>query len=241
MSNLYVVRHVESLGNLVMGLEREGKEITELKIKARSYLDVELPITDYGRQQGELTRLRLEQSDSPIDLSSIDLIVCTSSVRTKQTKELLLGDREIPVIFDDSFYERGFGKFYIWSNEDIFNFSEETYKAWNKDLFGFSDYGVESLAAVRERVIPGLEKLLQENPGKNIMIISHKVPFQIINAYANKVEGAYPKGPEGRKAYFDFQWDNPVPNMGICRYQIAKKKVIGEPMVSLDSQIMTFY
>jgi broad specificity phosphatase PhoE len=134
----------------------------------------------------------------------------------------------IDVFYDDRFYERNFGNFYIQSDQDIKAFGKDVFESWEKDLFGYSGYGVESLRAVRNRVIPALKELMEQNPDKNILLMTHKVPFQFINAYAHNILGASPDDEseitlanKDFKAYFEFQRENQIPNLGLMQYDFS--------------------
>lgn len=239
MSYLSVSRHCESLANLVMKLDEGQKDAEELKNYARSVDDEDIWLTFDGIIQGMQTRYALNLPSSPINLDTIDMVVCTTSQRSIESANLLFNGRDIPVVFDNSFYERDFGDFYICTDNDIKLMDAQNktrvFEEWAADLFGYVPSGGESLAMVRDRVIPGLQKLLHDNPGKNIWLMTHKVPFQMINAYAHNIEGTLPFGINGKDQYFRFQKQNPIANLAIQKYQVDGSNI------NTDGQMRTFY
>ena len=85
---IYVTRHGQTNWNL------------EKKVMGRC----DEPLNDKGKSQA------LETKNKLLDVG-IDLIICSPLLRTKQTAEIINGNRNIPVIYDDRIIERDFGEF----------------------------------------------------------------------------------------------------------------------------------
>lgn len=148
---LYIIRH--------------GRTDWNDRHKLQGRTDV--PLNDEGCRMAE------EAREAYWDVH-FDICFCSPLVRAKETAEILLRDRDVPVLYDDRLMELGFGSYEGLENSfdipdcpiNVLFFTPEQY---------VSPPGAESLddlfartgAFLRERVDPLLEE------GKDVLIVGH--------------------------------------------------------------------
>jgi len=138
MVKLYVVRH--------------GKTDWNNKNLAQGRVDI--PLNDEGRKEAEKVLKN-------IDLDKIDICFCSPMKRTKETVEIIVGDKK-EIIYDDLLVERSFGEFEGTVIDD-----ETVFKQWDYKL-NYKEKNVESLEECLERGKQFLEKIKKEYSDKTI-------------------------------------------------------------------------
>jgi probable phosphoglycerate mutase len=148
---LYIMRHGKTDWNLLHKLQ--GK--------------TDIPLNDMGRQMARDARERYKD---------IHFDVCFSSplLRARETAELVLEGRDVPVIIDDRLAEMGFGIYE--GTEEVFEkpecpvrvlfFNPEKYEAVG---------GAESLESLIKRTSEFLDEVAMPlvNEGKDVLILGH--------------------------------------------------------------------
>ena len=149
---LYIIRH--------------GKTDWNDQHKLQGQTDV--PLNDEGRRMAETARK--EYRDVPFDIC-----FCSPLIRAKETAEILLKNRDVPILTDDRLMEMSFGRFEGQENSfqipgspinELF-FSPATYIAQPDGGEDLDDLFARTGAFLRERVDP----LLKDN--KNVLIVGH--------------------------------------------------------------------
>ncbi|MCF0117320.1 MAG: histidine phosphatase family protein [Bacilli bacterium] len=145
---------------------RHGKTDWNNKYKLQGRTDV--PLNNEGINSGKLAH------DEYIDVP-FDICFCSPLARAKQTAELLLEGRNIPIIYDDRLVEMSFGiyegqeRIFEQENNDIINLFKKPEK------YVIPVENGESFTDLFERVSSFLndsvEPLLKE--GKNVLIVGH--------------------------------------------------------------------
>lgn len=88
-------------------------------------------------------------------------------LRTKQTAEIINGNRNIPVIYDDRIIERDFGEF---EGMQVDNFDFHGY--WN--YYKNEQYQkAENIQVFFKRVYSFLEDVVKNYSDKNVLIVAH--------------------------------------------------------------------
>lgn len=151
MNKLYIVRHGQT--------EWNAKGI----IQGNS--DIEL---------NELGKRQAYELASKLDLSDIDICICSPLKRARQTADILVNNK-IDIIYDESIVERGFGNYEGKSIEADF-----IYKQWNYELNDSSE-GMESVKDSLLRAKKFLYKVKKEYPNKNILIVSHACFIKVLH------------------------------------------------------------
>lgn len=121
-------------------------------------------LTEQGRREAAAAGALI--ADAPLDR-----IVCSGLPRTRQTAELVAGNRTLPIEEDPSFLEIRAGRLVDVPVEE----REQAY------LYGFDNAGAEdarfargdSFREVRDRVVAGLERLLLEPGWTQMLLVAH--------------------------------------------------------------------
>ena len=143
MNKLYVVRH--------------GKTDWNVKGLLQGSIDTEL------NEDGILQAKELAKN---IDLSKIDICVCSPLKRAKQTANILVEDK-VKIIYDNLLVERNFGDY---EGKQV-NFDLVT-SLWDYKQNN-SSHNIESVHEILLRAKQFLTKIKKEYPNKTILIVSH--------------------------------------------------------------------
>lgn len=103
---------------------------------------------------------------SKIDLSKIDICLCSPLKRTKQTSDILVGNK-IKILYDDLIIERSFGD-YEGKEIDFDLIASQ----WDYKL-NDSSHNIESIQECLLRANKFLNKIKEKYSNKTILIISH--------------------------------------------------------------------
>ena len=160
-------------------------------------------VTRHGETEWNVAKRKKEQKNSALTENGIvqakqlgnrmkDLpihaIYSSPSERTLHTAELIKGERDIPIIADEHFYEINMG---IWEGQTIADiekqFPEEVHLFWNEPHLFQSTSG-ENFEAVYERVIEGMQLLLEKHKGQNILIVSHAAAAKLLVGHFAGIE-----------------------------------------------------
>ncbi len=176
---LYIMRHGKTEWNAIHKLQGQ----------------TDIPLNDEGRQMAS------EAADMYKD-THFDLCYCSPLIRAKETAELFLAGRDIPIIYDDRLKEMNFGVY-----EGIENSFDIPDCPVNVLFFKPEDYkGVEEGETVEELfertgdLLFG-EILPQVEEGKDILIVGHGAMNSSIICQLRGLD----------KSHF---WDEPIEN---CR------------------------
>lgn len=144
---------------------RHGKTDWNERHKLQGRTDI--PLNEEGRRMAESAGK--EYGDIPFDIC-----YCSPLIRAKETAEIVLSGRDIPIVIDDRLKEMSFGVFEGTENSfqipdcpiNVLFHNPEKYKAVEKGE------SLENLYArtgefIREIIEPGLEQ------GKDILIVGH--------------------------------------------------------------------
>ena len=113
-----------------------------------------------------------------------DAIYSSPLGRAMETATHIKGDRDIEIIQLDDLKEMGFG---IWEGmphlEVQETYTEEQHNFWNQPHL-YQPIDGETYEALIERVKKGLEKVIADNAGENVLVVAHggviKAIFTII-------------------------------------------------------------
>jgi broad specificity phosphatase PhoE len=144
------------------------KNILRIKSSAKD----KHPLTEKGKAQAKDAAFKLSKDDS------FDFIISSPVLRARQTAEIISEQLHVPVVFDDLISEYDYGKWNDLTEEEMLERHEDylEYKKYEKgtqEHFDFKLGGTESRGDVVKRVSKFLEKIKEEYPGKNLIIVSH--------------------------------------------------------------------
>lgn len=150
---LYLVRHGETDWNKVRRLQGQ----------------VDIPLNEFGRHLAVQTGK---------GLSGIPFDICISSPlsRAKETGELILAGKDVPIVTDERIIEMAFGE---WEggccSKEGWNLPEEFHYFFDAPEKYKAPEGGEDFAAIKKRTGEFLEELYQREDlkGKRILITTH--------------------------------------------------------------------
>lgn len=144
---------------------RHGRTDWNAARKLQGHTDV--PLNEEGRQMARKAAQRYRDI-------SIDICYCSPLVRAKETAEIVLSGRNIPILYDDRLIEMGFGEY---EGVELDTLSED---APANVLFHHPEQyvpgvGCESFQELYERTGSFLEQVVapQLKAGKDILIVGH--------------------------------------------------------------------
>lgn len=148
----------------------------------------------YGWTDCDINETGMEQATSLkkfFDKTEYDKIYSSDLLRARHTAEIIALDKKIDVEENSCFRELFFGD---WEDKEG-AYIRENYKMeldrWRTDWKSSSLPGGEFFQDFYKRVTEGLAKIISENKGKTVMIVSHGGPMSVMLSY---LSGAGPDG-----------------------------------------------
>lgn len=157
MTDIYFVRHAESFGNLTR----------------RAYGWYDGIITPKGYAQIEKLRERFENIH-------IDAVYSSDLFRTCETAKAIYEHKGIALKKEPAFREISLG---AWEDRpwgELLPKYEEAYEAWVKNPLEFYVDGSEKYEEVYKRAKTALDKVVGENDGKAVAIVSHGATIRML-------------------------------------------------------------
>ena len=159
----------------IIYLTRHGE--TEWNIEKRLQGRGDSPLTKYGIQRAKELRDRIKNID-------IDVIYSSPIKRALNTANILRGNKNIDIVTDDSLMEMCFGD-YEGKKIDIV---QEENPSWDINLIMQGNVEIcapngENLKEVRERISKLMNKIIAENMGKSILIVTHGITLKALMYY----------------------------------------------------------
>lgn len=174
-----------------MGIDN-ATSFTLTVFSAKDFKKMRFHVVRHGQTDWNVQRRIQGQLDSELDEQGVaqaidrgkdfvtmplEAVYSSSSVRTRQTTENLLGSRVDPVIYLDEFREVCWG---IWQGEmwsDIEAAHPEMVEAYHKALPHFQVDGAETPKQTQSRGVAALEALISKHQDAaedaNILVVSH--------------------------------------------------------------------
>lgn len=141
--NIYLIRHGETDYNL------------QHKIQGRT----DTVLNENGIKQAKIAKVEFDKLD-------IDVIICSTLTRAKQTADILNEDKQIKTLYSDLLVERNFGIL-----EGTFKNEDEFKKIMKDDSILIE--GIETLPMLYARAKKIIDKVIKEYNNQNICIITH--------------------------------------------------------------------
>ena len=159
----------------IIYLTRHGE--TEWNIEKRLQGRGDSPLTKDGIQRAKELRDRIKNID-------IDVIYSSPIKRALNTANILRGNKNIDIVTDDSLMEMCFGD-YEGKKIDIV---QEENPSWDIKLIMQGNVEIcapngENLKEVRERISKLMNKIIAENIGKSILIVTHGITLKALMYY----------------------------------------------------------
>ena len=165
-TTIYLTRHGQTEWNLERRLQGRGNS----------------PLTKAGVERAKELRDRIKDM-------AIDYIYSSPIERALDTAKIIKGKKDIEVITDEGLMEMCFGDYEGRKTDEVMLENP----CWNIDLIMHGDINLcapngENLASVRARVAQTMERIIKENKGKSILIVTHGITLKAIMYYFNDQE-----------------------------------------------------
>jgi broad specificity phosphatase PhoE/ribonuclease HI len=135
-------------------------------------------LSDEGREQIRTTADWL----APM-AEQVDAVVSSPVRRTMESAEILAEVLGKPVEVEPGFAEMEFGTWDGMTFLDVAEQHKEELDTWLGSL-DVAPGGGESFRVVEKRVLDGLQRLLEQHPGKTVVVVSHVTPIKILVGHA---------------------------------------------------------
>ena len=149
-TTLLLIRHGKSKGNLVRKFQ--GHDDT--------------PLSDVGREQAQLLKEKLMDT-------MIDVVYRSPLKRAKTTAQIVFEGHKVPFIEEPLLIERNFGVFDGLTLEEAKKIHCNAEDFYMLRLVDLDLKGVESLYSVQNRALATIEKIVKENKGKTVALVTH--------------------------------------------------------------------
>lgn len=156
-TTIYLIRHGESLGN----------------IQHRFLGHCDWDLTDLGLQQAACTAE--EFKDIPVDV-----VVSSDLLRAYHTAEPIAMQKQLQVLKEPGFREIFAGQ---WEGRLFSELETEfagDYHVWRQNIGRAVTTGGESVLHLHTRVLNALNRTVQANEGKTIVIATHATPIRVL-------------------------------------------------------------
>ena len=150
---------------------RHGATVLSTEDRFAGATDVAL--SDEGRQQTR--RLSERLSDE-----KISAIYASPLGRTVETATILAQPHGLELQLRDGLREISHGRWEQMTRREVEQKFPEEAAEWEKDPYTFAPDGGESGLAVTARALPVLIEIVRENPGRTVLVVSHKATIRLL-------------------------------------------------------------
>lgn len=146
---------------------------TELTAEDRFAGDIDVKLSDAGREQAR--RLGLRLAPEPIAA-----VYASPRSRTMETAALAQHPRALPLNVEDGLREISHGRWEGRTRSEVEKAHSEEYARWEADPFTFAPEGGETGLAVTARALPVLLRIVSAHPGATVLVVSHKATIRLL-------------------------------------------------------------
>ena len=158
---------------------RHGETTWNVATRIQGQLDI--PLNDKGRQQGErLGRALADQAITAIYASDLSRAYDTALYVSQATG--------VQVVAEQGLRERGFGEFEGKTFAEIEAALPDQAVRWRKRDVAFCPAGGESLLQLQARVVSTAERLAARHPGELIALVGHGGVMDVLYRAATRLE-----------------------------------------------------
>jgi broad specificity phosphatase PhoE len=144
-------------------LARHGESTLNSQNRINGNPDVPVALTEKGREEARL----LGQQIAHIP---VDLCICTRFTRTRETAEIALQGRNVPIEIEPLLDDINVG--------DLDGLTLEDYRAWKREHTRRDPFpGGESLDAAARRYAQALRKLIGRSE-TSVLVVTHEIPVR---------------------------------------------------------------
>lgn len=132
-------------------------------------------LSDEGRAQARALAARL--ADDPIEV-----VFASPLSRTRETAEILVGKRGLPIEWRDGLREISHGHWEGMKRREVEAQFRDEYAAWEADPLTFAPDGGESGIQVLARALPIIREIVVRCPRGTALVVSHKATLRLVIA-----------------------------------------------------------
>ncbi|MEN8075873.1 histidine phosphatase family protein [Clostridioides difficile] len=160
-TTIYLTRHGQTLWNIEKRLQGRGNS----------------PLTEAGIERAKELRDRIKNIH-------IDTIYSSPIERALNTANIIKGDKDLEIVTDDGLMEMCFGDYEGRRTDDVMQENPN----WDISLIMKGDTKLsapngETLEEVRNRVSITMDRIIEENRGKTILIVAHGITLKALMYY----------------------------------------------------------
>jgi len=146
---------------------------TVLSVEDRFAGATDVALSDEGREQTRRLAERLSKEQ-------ISAVFASPLGRTMETARILAEPHRLIVQPRDGFREISHGHWEQMTRREVEERFPKEAAEWEKDPYTFAPEGGESGLAVTARALPALLELVRSNPGKMLLVVSHKATIRLL-------------------------------------------------------------
>lgn len=135
----------------------------------------ETPLTELGLTQAQAVGSMLGQV-------AFEKVLCSELGRAQQTTQLILQQRQIPVVTEARLNEMNFGDWEMRHHRDLQRLDAENYAAWCNDWQNVIPKNGEGFQIFSQRVSEFARALSSQTEAENILIVSHQGVLSLLIA-----------------------------------------------------------
>ena len=142
-----------------------------------------------GQSDSKLTKIGKEQAvalGKKIKQIKFDKIFCSSSLRTRQTAELVFPKTELEIEYLDSLREIFLGSWEGKLYKDIEVENPESHNHFWKEPHLFKLTGAENFYQLQKRAIKVVDSILEKFESKKVVIVSHGALIKTLLCFAER-------------------------------------------------------
>jgi len=110
----------------------------------------------------------------------IDSAYSSPLSRATETAKAVAVSRGLSVIPDPAFIDMDYGEWQGLPSKEVEERYPDLYRLWRERPQDVTFPGGENLAQVRTRAWEGLGRVVQQNPGKTVLVVSHRVITKVL-------------------------------------------------------------
>lgn len=160
VTTLYLIRHCEALGNINDTFQGSIDE----------------DITEKGQKQLDCLSERCKSF-------IFDVIYTSPLIRAVKTAKAANKYHRLKIVTEPAFSEINGGEYEGCKWDELPKMFPDTYNLWKNDFAHFKTEKGESMHQVYDRVSIGAMRIVRENKGKNILIVSHGCAIRNLCCY----------------------------------------------------------
>jgi broad specificity phosphatase PhoE len=220
-NKLVIVRHGQSEQNVALDLLEDN--IDELLAQQKQIRDADIKLTSTGISQAQKTGLYLA------NYKQFDICFSSPYRRTLETSNEIINKLgyNLKIFKENRLREKEFGRLHGYKTEEIRNLYPEEFEDRERDgKYWYRLPRGENYPDVEARVYSFLDKLVRDWGGKNILVVTHQVPYKMFRALFEHLD---------EKEVLNLE---DVPNCGLQEYNIDfSKKEEGRLRLTKFNQI----